>query len=572
MPASFSMPLKRDHKIFLFVLLALGVVCQSLTMVRSGLLYKFGLGFWGASGHDGIWHLALANQVLRGFPPPHPTLAGAQLTNYHYFFDFILALLNKITGVSLVNLYFQFFPIVFSGALGILSFLVGYYGRKDFWTGFWFAFLNYFAGSFGFIVTLVRTGQIGGESIFWSMQSISTLINPPLAFSLVVLLSGMLALLRIKKWNFAKIFSVALLFGILINIKAYAGVVGLAALVVYSLRQLLEGKKVYLVITALAVFIATLLFIPVNRHASSLFLFSPFWFVHSMIESYDRLYLPRWALARYFLMAHGIGPRLVAIEALSLAAFLVGNLGTRAIGSWDLLKRVRHLELFDWFLFTGAAVGLLIPLFFIQRGTTWNTIQFFYYFLFFANFYAAGTLSRIMKTKSLPFKLIVIILFVSLTIPTTVATLKDCLGWPPPTALLSSEAKALESLKKMKDATVLTYPYDRFSKNKYKTTPLPLKDSESTAYVSAFSGKQTFLEDTVNLNISAYDWAQREKDVKRFFGEGDKFFSRGFLINNKIGYIYLTGKQQLPHSELDLGVEAFYDDGETKIYRVHGII
>ena len=216
------MRLKRKLKIFLVVLLFLGVLSQGMTMFRSGLIYDFGMGFWGPNGHDGVWHLALINQVLKGFPPPHPTLSGFKLTNYHYFYDLILALVNKLTFIPIRYLYFQIFPIFLALGIGWLSFLVGFYWKKDFWTGFWLAFFNYFAGSFGFLITLWRTGELGGESQFWSMQSISTLINPPFALSLVVLLAGILLLLRIKKWNTQRIIGLGLLFGILINIKVYA--------------------------------------------------------------------------------------------------------------------------------------------------------------------------------------------------------------------------------------------------------------------------------------------------------------------------------------------------------------
>jgi len=144
-----------------------------------------------------------------------------------------------------VSYTFKFFLFYFF-TLGFLSFWVGYLWRKDFWTGFWLAFLNYFATSFGFLVTLFKSFDLGGESLFWSMQSISTLINPPFALSLIFLLSGLLILLKVKKWNYLKIIGLALLFGILINVKFYAGVVGLAGLGIYSFLKLFKKEKVYL--------------------------------------------------------------------------------------------------------------------------------------------------------------------------------------------------------------------------------------------------------------------------------------------------------------------------------------
>lgn len=567
------MQLERKHKVFLAILLILGVLAQGITMFRSGLIYDFGMGFWGANGHDGVWHLALANQVLRNFPPSHPTLAGFQLTNYHYFYDFLLALVNKLTTIPIHYLYFQIFPIFLAFGIGIFSFLVGYYWQKDFWTGFWLAFLNYFAGSFGYLVTLWRTGELGGESLFWSMQSISTLINPPFALSLVVLLAGIYLLLRIKKWNLPKILGVGLLFGILINIKVYAGIVALPALFVFAIFKFFQKKREYLWVFIVALAISLLTFLLINKRAVSLLVFQPFWFIHTMIESEDRLYLPKLALARYTLISGKLGPRLFLLEAVSLAMFLIGNLGTRIFGFWTLFEKniKRKFTDLDAFVLVGGAIGLLIPLIFIQKGTAWNTIQFFYYFLFFANFYSAVFLSKLIKIKN-KVKWILLGIIILLTIPSTLGTLKGFLGWPPPTALSKGELEGLAFLREQKKATVLTFFYSPFEKERFTQTPIPLYVYETTAYVSAFSGRQTFLEDEMNLTISGYDFKQRVEGELKFFTTTDEIWARGFLLNNQIGYIYLTDRQGFILSEEQLGINKIFDNGEARIYQVRGII
>lgn len=567
------MRLKRNHKIFLIILIFFGIFAQGITMFRSGLIYDFGMGFWGPNGHDGIWHLALANQVLKFFPPPHPTFAGFQLTNYHYFYDLVLAIVNKLTNIPVHNLYFQIFPIFLALGIGLMSFLVGYYWKKDFWTGFWLAFFNYFAGSFGFLVTLWRTGELGGESLFWSMQSISTLINPPFALSLVVLLTGLLLLLQIKKWSVWRIIGLGLLFGSLINIKVYAGIVALPALLVFSIFKFFQKKKEYLGVFLIALAISLITFFLVNKRAASLLVFEPLWFIHTMIESSDRFYLPRLALARYTLIEGKLGPRLLALELGSLLVFLVGNLGTRIIGLKTLIEKniKKDFDDLDAFIFIGGAVGLLIPLMFVQKGTAWNTIQFFYYFLFFANFYAAVALSRLMKAKT-NFKGVILGLIILLTVPTSLGTLKNYLGWPPPTALSKGELEALTFLREQKEATVLTFFYNLFEKERFEQTPLPLYAYETTAYVSAFSGKQTFLEDEMNLIISGYDFKQRSEDELKFFITEDEIWARGFLLNNQIGYIYLTDRQRFLLTEEQLGIEKIFDNGEARIYQVRGII
>lgn len=560
------------QKILLFLLISLGTLSQSLVMIRSGLNYSFGMGFWGANGHDGVWHLALINQALRGFPPPHPTMAGEFLTNYHYFYDLMVAVIQALTKIPAVFLYFRLMPLLLSFLLGIFSFAVGYGWKRNFWVGFWLTFLNYFGGSFGFIVTLARSGEIGGESLFWSMQSGSAQINPPFALSLVLMLGGILLLLKIRRWNLWKILFTAAIFGLLVNVKVYSGIVSLIGLTAYACVEMRRKRWVYGMICLLAWFISTAIFLAFNRNASSLLVFQPLWFVHTMIESTDRLYLPRLALARYYLLEKGIGWRLLAIEVAGIILFFVGNAGSRIIGFCDLFHRFKKLNGIDCLILAGVLAGGIIPLLFIQRGTAWNTIQFFYYFLFFLNFFAASALATITCWRKKIWGGLAIFFFLLMTWPSSYGTLKNYLGWPPPAVIPPAEIRALEFLKKQKDGVILTYPYDRYAKTRYFLPPIDLKDYESTGYVSAMTGKQTFLEDTVNLDISGYQWEERGKEVEKFFSSRDNVYARGFLLNDRIGYIYLAPTQSLTLTENDLGIEAIYDQDNVRIYRVRGTI
>jgi hypothetical protein len=561
------------YKLTLLILIIFGSFLQGMTMFRSGLNYPFGFGFWGPNGHDGIWHLALINQVLVSFPPPHPTFAGSLLENYHYFYDIMLAIVNKITSIPSINLYFQIFPALTALGLGILSFVVGYLWKKSFWVGFWLAFLNYFAGSFGFLVTFIRSGEIGGESLFYSMQSISTLINPPFAFSLIVILTGMVLLMVYDKNNIVHWVGISLLFGILINIKIYAGIVILSGLFVFSLIKTIRKDNSFIKIFITSFIISLGLYLVTNKSSGNLLSLEPLWFVHSMIESTDRLYLPNWALERYNLMAYGWPAKLIFIEVVSVIIFLVGNLGTRVIGLWSILKslKTKSLDGFDLMLFTMMFISAAIPLMFVQKGTAWNTIQFFYYFLFFMNFYAAVTLSAWLESKkSTLFKISIIIFFLVMTVPTTYSTIKDYFGYPPPAALPLNEMKALDYLKNLPGKTVLTYPYDPYLENRdILKTPIPLYLYVTSGYVSAFSGKQTYLEDEMNLGNSGYPVDQRKENIyKLFFKASSPEEAKNFLFASKIDYLYLVGKQDINFAPADLGLKIIYDQELVRIFQV----
>src|SRR3989344_172374 len=93
----------------LFSIVSIIIVCTitwSLTMVRSGLQYDFGFGFWGPNGHDGVWHIALANNLVNG-SLKNPVFAGEDVKNYHIGFDLLLAFLHKVTTIPVSVLYFQ---------------------------------------------------------------------------------------------------------------------------------------------------------------------------------------------------------------------------------------------------------------------------------------------------------------------------------------------------------------------------------------------------------------------------------------------------------------------------------
>ena len=69
---------------------------QIIPVIRSGLNYDFGIGFWGPNGHDGVWHLSLINNLYNPFKIDMPIFAGETLKNYHPFFNILIAFWPKL--------------------------------------------------------------------------------------------------------------------------------------------------------------------------------------------------------------------------------------------------------------------------------------------------------------------------------------------------------------------------------------------------------------------------------------------------------------------------------------------
>ena len=103
------------------ILLVAGTLVWSITMVKSGWSYSYGMGFWGANGHDGIWHISLINSLARG-SLDMPVFAGEQIRNYHIGFDLLLAGLKLVTKIPANYLYFQIIPPIMALLIGLLTY------------------------------------------------------------------------------------------------------------------------------------------------------------------------------------------------------------------------------------------------------------------------------------------------------------------------------------------------------------------------------------------------------------------------------------------------------------------
>ncbi len=217
------------------------------------------------------------------------------------------------------------------------------------------------------------------------MQSPSNQLNPPYLLSLLFLNFLILIILSHKKTISTTILTILLLSLTPIT-KSYGGV---AAYLIYGFYALFNLKKdrYFLKTLLLSLPFAYIIFSLYNQtsSASSVFIFQPFWFVNSLIESPDRLYIPLLASMRYALEASNrIGPRLIMVYLITIGLFYLGNFSWRLLGIFSLKKFKNSLK---FPLLITIIITALIPLFFIQSGTSWNTIQFLYYSFFIGNIF-----------------------------------------------------------------------------------------------------------------------------------------------------------------------------------------
>ncbi|MFC1649233.1 hypothetical protein ACFL2C_00785 [Patescibacteria group bacterium] len=552
------------------LVIVVGTIAWSLTMVRSGLCWggscSNGIGFWGPNGHDGIWHITMIKSLARG-SWEMPIFAGFPIRNYHIGYDFLISMMHKLTLVDVSTLQFQIIPVVLAILLGIFVHLFVKEWTKSSAASAWTLFFIYFGGSLGWLVNLLRGGSIDGESVFWAQQSVSTLINPPFAMSLMVMFVALWLMQKSIGGKSKKYLLVAtFLFGLLIQIKVYAGVLALLSLLASGL-YLIYKKRNFTVfrVFAGALLISLIIFLPMNWGSSSVIEWKPFWFVQTLFEFSDRFNWPRMASAIANYRLGGQWLKYLAAVSVGSVVFIIGNFGTRALSIFYGLKRFRKLDYLDVFIFSVIAAGIVAPMFFVQKGTVWNTIQFLYYSLIFSGVLAGIWLSGwLSDLKFNVLKYLFAGLIVALTIPTTLATLRfHYLPNRPPARLSTQELEALEFLSTQADGVVLVQPFDAQAALEAQShPPRPLYLYESSAYVSAYSNKPLFMEDEVNLNITGYNWSTRRAETEKFF----EFNDMEFLTKNNINYLYLLKEKEETVHMFEL--KNIFENDEVVIFKV----
>lgn len=537
----------RKNRKLLFIIV-MGFLFLMSTIIPSGSYLchqkQCGLFFWGANGHDGIWHLSLISTAFKQIPFISPIYANMRLTGYNFLMDYVLYLLSFL-HLSPAFLYFKLLPIIWFLFFTICIIMAG---RKIINSSsyiFWLFFFMFFGSSFTFVFPLYHNGSIWGASSLLSMQSGQILTNMQYALSLIVLLT-LFIVLKSKKLTVKSHLVIGLLLFINFGLKFYAGFVSIVTVGVFYLFQHIGSKdrfKFTKIIKTLASLGLVLVFVlasiimfydPFNSlKTGSIFIFSPLSTMHSLIEEPELFYMRDMVNARYFLYAHGIGPRLIFIEAFSSALFLFFSMGLRICGVvYILYKLVRKkLTIFDISVIIAALSAYLFLLLFVQKGQWWNVIQFYYYTLFILNIYTAEFFYTLVSyTKKRAIQAIIMSVIILLSLPGNLDILKNFVSWPAHSYLPKEEIQALSFLQKQPKGVVLAQVSDK--KNIVSKGIKPLYLAEDSAYVSAFSSHQTYLNDFQVLEITGIDYRSRLKRVQ----------NHDCGILKEINYIYVIKK------------------------------
>ena len=545
--------------------LTLGFLLGAITLVtvaRSGLVYIYGLGLWGPNGHDAIFHLSLAEHFSRVLLSlNNPQINGELLKNYHFGFDWLTALAGKLTGFSLLDLYFRFVPLLI--VIFLVYFLVkllNIWRFSKFETALSLA-LVFLSGSAGFIAHLILArGLFGGESIFWANQSVSLLLNPPFALSILGLVIFLVFLEEHShRLSVRELLFLSILGGVLVQIKIYAFLLLIGALFIR------RKFKLFLTVSLVGfLFLLPSLAGPGPKNIP--FVFNPLWFSRSMFESFDRVYWLALARAWQVYENNGVFTKLILVNLLALVVFYAGNLYLRLIGLGRIIFG-REFSLGQNITRFIILLGLVIPLLFTQAVNPWNTIQFMYYSLFFLGIFTAKQIGVwCSQVKNKVVLTVIFLFFTLLSFPTTIGTLSDYLTSQSASRISPTELHALDVLRRSEKGVVVS---PLTSKRYLPVTPdpKPLYAYASTAYISALTGQPEYLSDTINLDITGFDYQERAKNILRLYLTRDPVWVSKFLQANRISYIYETPLARLMIRPQDACLTKIFDSGEINLYK-----
>lgn len=562
------------HKGLFITMLILGMGGTVAVNAPSGLPYENGIYFWSSHGHDGVWHLALMEEMKKDtFPFQNPELAGATLQNYHFFVDLLMSEFSRMFNFSNLDIYFRFMPTFFSTLLGLSSFVFVRSWSKSETAGIWAMIFTYFAGSFGYLLYIPTHKSLGGESIFWVSQTQSVLGNPPHAVAFIIMTTFLFMLLKYLTTRKSFYFLLCIILGgAVIEFKVYAGVLILVGLLTLGIFELIF-KKIYqtLVLFASTLFLALGIYLPNSANSADFLIWQPWWYIRTMVVAPDRLNWVDLELRRQTYIAENNWKRVVQVEMTAFLIFLFGNLGMRFLGFWTIYKQIKNKifeNSFNLFFLVVTAASFFIPVLFLQKGVAWNSIQFNQYFLLLFGFLAAISVWEILKLfKSNFTKALIAAAIILLALPTQLGLLWQFYSNKPLSKISYQEIEALNFLKKQKQGIVLVAPFNKYEKERFKDPPIPIYAWYDTGYVAAFSGKQTLLSDEEQVNIMGYDVNTISEDRMEAFQTTDYNLINQFLKKYNIDYVYLAWDQKFATEAAQINLDLVFKNEDAKVLK-----
>lgn len=511
-------------------LLLITVIVQTIVHTGSGFTRD---GLYLGAERDTLWRISVAQELKEHFPPQVPGFAGVQLKNYHFFYDLLIAAASKLTTIDAVTIYTRYFSVLSSILfVGTIYLLISYIVKNRV-LRYLTTIIAIWCGNLSYILPYLSKNYtfIARSNIFMSDAPFDQGHNPFNLLAYAFCIGAFILFYHFEKTQKKQfVVLLSLLIGVLTGLKIYAAIVllgGWSLLILYRVIVTRKIEPIFL-LPYLCVLPAYLL---IKGENFGILAFNPGWLLTKMVEDRDRLFLPDFVAKKQAAVASGNSIKISYYIALQLLMYLIGNISIRLIALTSLFKPFmpRFSKLF---LLGSALTALIFPLLFSQNRAPYDSIQFTPYALLFFGVIAAFAIETIYnwtsKHTSAILGMCIVIFILALAIPTNLyhaqAQFRNGRYLIP-----ADEIEALRTLKKNTnpDEIILTDVGDEML---------------SQMYVSALSGRRTFLTGKTLAQQLGIDTSVREAQVRQFYSFGTFASSEmsQFLSDHHISYIYLS--------------------------------
>lgn len=515
------------------LILLVGIVLQVSAVWFMGTPTAQGLFFCCRGVPDGIYHLALTDQLVRTIPPFEPGASGVVVRNYHYWSNLIMAETIRIFGTELITTVYKFFPLLISvltaGAVVSLGSILKTgknYTRL-------LALFVFFSGDSLFLLTALR-----GKGFLFNNQLLDDasklLAGPPRSFSIMIFFWAIIAfVIWLKRFSWRGTIILTILFASLAGLKLYTAIfayIGLGSTGLYFFAHR-DWKRLSMPITV--AILALAIYWPVNGGSNGISPVYPVAFRDFV--SQPNLGIDVLRLRQMVFEASGKWPIVWGYELLFAILYFLFNFGVLNLAVFQTRQSLRRFPLIlHWFLIPAILVTAYLGFFTSQKIGGGNTIQFIISLYFFLALYAALGISHLLDRLPKFLSVILFFIVIVLTVPRAVY-------------------EGLQNFQFVQRKEGFTVSDDQLAAMNYlRSTPAnsvvmlspDWANLETTLYVSFLSGRSIFLSGYKGvLSDHQTPGAEQRLEVNQsvFFKTNPQFVWT-LIHSNNINYLYFPNE------------------------------
>ena len=540
----------KNGSISLVAIILVVIVAFALLIGTSGTLYKDGMRFYQANAYDSVAQLSMVEELSKNPPHEFPFYSGLSFRGYYVGSFYWRALIQKISGLNSVDLFFRYCPLILFPLIIMMVFvsIKKITGSKH--VALLATFLIFLMSDLSWVFPIVDrllpfkgidTVNFSGSLLRWIM------FNPPFAHGVLVFFTGCYFLKHSSEEkdsqgpSWIPMFLAGMLLGSLFEYKAFIWATVFPALFLVSIKEyFFERKTRLLKITLIAGIFSVISFFRVSSSGTlSLFRFS-------------------------------LGHRTLSLF------FLIGVLGIKIIGFqkiYQSLKKWKTRETIHLFLIIAMTLSFILTnILVFESDYSGATYNFFAIFLLCISLFAAESLIDFTKNaKFLLKKAIFLIIFVIGIGSTAFSFLAYFPEYSKYKVVSRDSLAAMDYIKKnsQENAVVLHSTDTRYwisAKTHKKIRP----DTEGRdSFVSALTARRAVLDCSWHMAMGAFspEVNRRKNEVRLFFRTKNRKQAKDILNKYNVSYVLVDHGKDLNFETREI-LKKVFDNKKASVYEV----